>query len=229
MKMLILVGTAFIPLAACAQAHEPKEAEFAIRWAPADGGPQTPAEVLKLLGTPDAQPVNYEVRYFDEPGALAVPESTEVIIRLRSMHDGKSEVRLKYRRAAPWPAGWKCPAAMHFERSEQVDVTFLDAGKQVRTYTYSCTIDLAEPPPALHAVAKNCSAFMVRYEAKRARLEEWVLPGGQVVLEVSHAADNTAAELAKFKVIADTLVAHRANPSALSKTKLASDCPAASS
>jgi hypothetical protein len=212
MKMLILVGTAFIPLAACAQAHEPKEAEFAIRWAPADGGPQTPAEVLMLLGTPDAQPVNYEVRYFDEPGALAVPESTEVIIRLRSMHDGKSEVRLKYRRAAPWPAGWKCPAA-----------------KQVRTYTYSCTIDLAEPPPALHAVAKACSAFMVRYEAKRARLEEWVLPGGQVVLEVSHAADNTAAELAKFKVIADTLVAHRANPSALSKTKLASDCPAASS
>jgi hypothetical protein len=227
MKMLILLGAIFLPLAACAQAREPKEAEFAIRWTPADGGPQTPAQVLKLLGTPDAQPVNYEVRYFDEPTALAAPESTEVIVRLRSMHDGASQVRLKYRRAAPWPADWKCPAAMHFERSEQVDVAFLDGGRLARTYSYECTLDAVEPPPALHAAVKSCSAFMVRYEAKRARLEEWVLPGGQVVLEVSHAAANTAAELEHFKVIADTLIAHRANPSALSKTRLASDCPAA--
>ena len=227
MNTLILLAAAFIPLAACAQAREPKEAEFAIRWAPADGGPQTPAEVLKLLGTPDAQPANYEVRYFDEPAAIAAPESTSVILRLRSMHDGKSEVRLKYRRAAPWASGWRCPAAMRFDRSEQVDVTFLSAGAMARTYSYSCTLDAAEPPPALHAAIKNCSAFMVRYDAKRARLEEWVLPGGQVVLEVSHAAPNSAAELARFKVIADTLVAHGANPSALSKTRLASDCPAA--
>ena len=227
MKTILLLAAAFVPLAACAQAREPKEAEFAIRWAPADGGPQTPAEVLKLLGTPDVQPVNYEVRYFDDPAALAAPESTSVILRLRSMHDGRSEVRLKYRRAAPWASGWKCPAAMKFDRSEQVDVTFLDEGKQVRTYSYSCTLDAAEPPPALHATLKSCSAFMVRYEAKRARLEEWVLPGGQVVLEVSHAAKNTAAELKRFRLIADTLVAHGANPSALSKTRLASDCPAA--
>lgn len=225
-KTLLILAAVFAPLAACAQAHEPKEAEFAIRWAPADGGPQTPKEVLKLLGTPDAQPVNYEVRYFNEPAALAVPESTEVIVRLRSMHDGTSQVRLKYRRTVPWPAGWKCPGAMNFSKSEQLDVAFLDGGKLARIYSYECTLDATEPPPALHAAVRNCASFMVRYEAKRARLEEWAMPGGEVVLEVSHTAPNTAAELAKFKVIADTLIAHRASPSALSKTKLASDCPA---
>ncbi len=224
--MRLLLGAAVAAaLIAAFQSREPAEAEFAIRWAPADGGPQTPAAVLELLGVSNAKQSDYEVRYFDEPPALAPPESTAVILRLRSSHDGEAEVRLKYRRATPWPVNWRCPPALQFERSEQLDITILNGDSLVRAYSYACTLEAAQPPPALHAMLKACSAIMVRYDSKRARLEEWTMPGGRVILEVSHAAKNTAAELARFRHMVHTLIVHGADPSAFSKSKLASDCP----
>jgi hypothetical protein len=225
MRILLIGAAVLAALISVAQGSEPKEAEFAIRWSPSDGGPQTPVEVFKILHLPKSEAENYEVRYFDEPPALIPPESTSIVLRLRSMHDGNSEVRLKYRRATPWPADWKCPAALRFKRSEQLDVTFLNAGAIARTYSYECTLDAGEKPPALEAAIKNCSSFMVRYDGKRARLEEWVLPGGKVILEVSHTAENTDAELARFRPMVDTLLAHHARASEFSKSNLGSECP----
>ena len=54
-------------LPAAVPAPEPRNAEFAIRWDPAEGGPKSAQEVYEILGTSLPSPERYAVRYFDLP------------------------------------------------------------------------------------------------------------------------------------------------------------------
>ena len=51
-------------LSACAASLAAADAEFAIRWNPDEGGPQTATEVLAALGLEPGAESDFEVRYF---------------------------------------------------------------------------------------------------------------------------------------------------------------------
>ena len=99
--------------AAPSRPPQPRTAEFAMRWDPAEGGPKTPEDVFALFGVPSPPPAAYEVRYFELPPSRSGPESTAVILRERTSRDGNTQIRLKYRRSEPRPATWACPAHAH--------------------------------------------------------------------------------------------------------------------
>jgi hypothetical protein len=204
---------------------QPRTAEFAMRWDPEEGGPKTPEDVFALFGVPSQPPSAYEVRYFELPPSHSGPESTAVILRERTSRDSNTQILLKYRRSEPWPAAWACPAHAQYHRSEQLDITVLGGQRLQRVYSYSCSLEATDPPAPLGAKAKPCSSLMARYESPRIRVERWVLPGGRIMLEVSHAAPNTDEQLASFQRLAAQLIEAGAHPAALSKTDLGSRCP----
>ncbi len=202
----------------------PGSAEYAFRWDPAAGGPQTPQEVLTLLELPVPEAETYRVRYWDLPVPSSAPPNAVPILRERSKAGGKTEFRLKYRFPAPLTA-WSCPAGEGFQPEEEVDVSVGEGGKVARVYSYSCTLKAATPPSSLNARPKSCSVSMTRYNAEGLRVEEWVMPDGARTIEVSRAAADGVDELASFRQVAEKLFAKGAKPSDRSKTELGSACP----
>ena len=199
------------------------EVEYAIRWNPRDGGPQTAAEVLKSLGKKPKAAVNYSVRYFDLPRPASAPEGTSVILRQRSKSGGKTQIRLKYRRPEPLTSEWECPAD-EFEKSSERDVTWLGQGQKT-SFSYSCSLKAESPPAELAARPKPCVAQMTRYEADGWKVEEWRLAGGQTLLELSRQEQDGPAGRVRFQGLVDQLLASGVRPFDRSKTELGSECP----
>jgi hypothetical protein len=213
-----------------AAAPEPARAEYAVRWNPAQGGPATAAEVLAFLEGSRDRGETWEVRYFDLEPPPGAPAGATTILRRRTNAGGRSEIRLKYRRARPLDAAWGCPAGGAFRKDEEVDIGFGGSGAPTRVYAYSCSLEAAEPPSGLGAVPKKCASRMVRYEAgsrrsQRYKVEEWTLPGGGVRLEISRSAPNSVDELARFAELVERLRARGVRPLDESKTELGSRCP----
>lgn len=202
----------------------PSDAEYAIRWNPAAGGPATVARVFALLGLPISPPEPYIVRYYDLPKPATAPAPATVILRGRTKPGGKTQIRLKYRLDQPL-AAWACPPGSPFEQSSEVDVTWLPDGPPKRVFAYSCTLKAVAPPPALSASPKPCSAEMTRYAAGGFKVEAWRMPKGETQLEVSCSGPDTPEELAKFATVAKTLIGQGVKPAGHSKTKLGSACP----
>lgn len=138
---------------------------------------------------------------------------------------GKTEIRLKYRRTQPLGEKWECPNDGPYEKNAEADVSFVGAGMLNRVYSYSCTLSAQQPPASLHAVPKKCVSQMVRYQFKGFKIEEWTLPGGKVIVELSHTAQNTSDKLAKFAEFVSKLRERGVKPSDQSKTELGSRCP----
>ena len=215
--------------ASAAAPPEPRKAEYAVRWNPAQGGLETAVEVVAFLGSARPAGETYEVRYFDLPLPSGAPVGATAIMRRRASAAGGAQIRLKYRRARPLDAAWSCPAGP-FRRSEEVDIGFGGGGTPSRVYSYSCTLEAAEPPAGLAAVAKPCSSRMMRYAlGGRAdegyKVEEWTLPDGGVRLEVSRSAPNSVDELTRFVELVERLRARGVRPLDESKTELGSRCP----
>lgn len=208
------------------KAHEPSQAEYAVRWDPAEGGLHNAHEVLDFLNAPHQKIGEaFEVRYFDlKPPASAPPDST-TILRQRSKVHGKTEIRLKYRRTRPLGEKWNCPNDSPYKKDEEVDFSFVGTGQPNQVYSYSCTLTAKQAPASLNAVPKKCSSRMVRYQFDGFKIEEWTLPGGDVKVEVSHSAKNTRAEVAKFAEFVSRLRDRGVKPSDQSKTELGSHCP----
>ena len=207
--------------------REPARAEYAVRWDPSEGGPASAAEVLAFLGAPPETTASlFEVRYFDLPPPRGAPPDATAILRRRRREDGKTEIRLKYRRKAPLGDDWACPAGSPFERKAEVDVSFTSAASPPeRVYSYSCTLDAGDPPASLAATPKRCAARMARYEADGWKVEAWTFPGGKAHLEISRSGRNNAEELSRFERLVSRLRERGVKPSDRSKTETGSQCP----
>jgi hypothetical protein len=205
--------------------HEPARAEYAVRWDPSEGGFSNAQEVLAFLDAPKTAGQAFEVRYFDLAPPVNAPPNSITILRQRSRAAGKTEFRLKYRRAQPLGDKWECPNDAPYEKTEEVDVSFVGTERPRRVYSYSCTLTAELPPASLGAVPKKCASRMVRYHFGGFKIEEWTLPGGNVKVEISHAARNSSDEVVKFAEFVSKLRGRGVKPSDQSKTELGSRCP----
>jgi hypothetical protein len=203
----------------------PMSAEFAFRWNPADGGPKTPEEVLTALGEPTPSAEKYRVRYYDLEAPASAPEGARAILRERTKSHGKTQFRLKYRLPQPLAGAWRCPDGEGFEPEEEVDVSVGAEGKVSRVYSYACTVKSPVAPRSLKAVPKRCWADMRRYSSGDYKVEDWAMPGGGQILEVSMPGTDTAEDLEKFRQAVAKLVERGARPADRSKTELGSACP----
>jgi len=207
-------------------APPPMAAEFAFRWDPADGGPKTPEDVLAALGDLAPQsPEKYQVRYYDLQTPPSAPAGVAPILRERTKSHGKTQFRLKYRFPQPLTGAWSCPPGEEFEAEEEVDVSVGEGGKVSRVYSYACTVKSPTPPRSLKAVPRRCWAGMKRFTSGDFKVEEWSMPGGGRILEVSMPGTDTADDLEKFQQATGKLTGRGAKPSDRSKTELGSACP----
>ena len=223
--LLLVVTTAAGPPSEPVAVPEPKNAEYAVRWDPARGGPANAAETLAFLGARDVVPDSYEIQYYDLPAPRGAPEGATVILRRRTAADGSTAIRLKYRSSSPL-ASWACPDPS-FQSKAQVDVGFgPDAPSRIDSY--SCDLAAPHPPASMRAVPKKCVSQMTRHDATGTvgyKVELWTLPDGSKRMEVSRTAANSVDELARFTHLVETLVARGVRPVAESKTELGSRCP----
>ena len=219
-----LTAAAASPSAA-ASTHEPTKAEFAIRWDPVNGGPQTAGEVLNVLGGSKPSSDKYQVRYFELPPPATTPPDALVVLRARAKEGGKTQIRLKYRLTKPLTDAWACPPGAAFEKEEEVDISFGAKGEIKRVYSYACSLKADAPPPFLNATPRGCYSTIARYEWNELKVEEWILPGGKRQLEVSRSGDNNDEQLASFREIVGKLDHAGVKPSDRSKSELGSSCP----
>jgi hypothetical protein len=220
-RLLLCLVTSITPALALASG-DLSETEYAIRWDSREGGPGTAIDVLQWLGTSSKSAERYTVRYYDLPRPPSAPEGAAVILRQRAKQGGKTQIRLKYRLERPLNSGWECPSD-DFEKSSELDVTWLELGQKV-SYSYACTMKEEAPPAALKATPKPCVAEMNRYEADGFKIEEWLLPDGQRLLEISRNAEDGVSKRQSFQVLVDQLIARGVSPADRSKTELGSDC-----
>ena len=207
---------------------EPEGAEYAMRWNSDEGGPRTAKKVLKALGEEAEESKDYEIRYFDFTPPEEAPAGFKSILRQRKSGK-KHELTFKYRGDHPLSA-WKFPiSSAQDESKEEVDVSILADGQIKKSYSYSCTLEgkkPIEPPQDLKARQKSCSSKMTRLKTGKMKVEEWHLPGGVILVEVSRSDSNTQKDLDSFRSkVVDTLVKDGVKPSDRSKTEVGSDCP----
>jgi len=220
-RLLLCLVASITPALALASG-DLSEAEYAIRWDSREGGPETAIDVLQWLGKSSKSPERYTVRYYDLPRPPSAPESAGIILRQRAKQGGKTQIRLKYRLEKPLTVDWACPSD-DYEKSSELDVTWLEHGQKV-SYSYACSLKEASPPDALEATPKPCVAAMTRYEADGFKIEEWLLPDGQRLLEISRNAEDSLSKRQSFQSLVDQLMARGVRPADRSKTELGSDC-----
>lgn len=226
----VLLATSLISQQAAAMqpAAEPEQAEYAMRWNVEEGGPRTAKKALKVLGKDADESEDYKIRYYDFTPSEDVSAGFTPILRQRKSGK-KHELTFKYRGDHPL-ASWKCPLSSSPDESkEEVDVSILDGDRTKRSFSYSCTLeskkDSIEPPRELKAHPKDCTNEMTRLEAGKLKVEEWHLPGGIILVEVSRNGANTQAALESFqREIVEKLVAAGVKPSDRSKTEIGSSC-----
>ena len=208
------------------------DAEYALRWEPAEGGPRSVEEVAALLGLPAGRQKQFEVRYFTVAQPSGLPPGASIIVRERSS-GGETESMYKLRSEAPLQgsavtAALRCGFPTARERKSEIDVGWSAEGGPRRNYSNSCTADGlvgTMKPPDLEAQPTGCSSKVLRQEAKGVKIERWTLPDGTVALEVSWNGKNRPKDLDRFTDrIVRPLLAHGVKPLRESKTELGSRC-----
>jgi len=225
----VFIGAVAAATSCVAPAATPPQdagAEYAIRWNPHDGGPATAAETLALLGLRARHSARFSVDYFDLPPAAMATPGFATILRQRVDAAGHAAVTWKLRGDHAL-SRWVCPLRDARDVKAEVDVGFNGADTVTRRYSYSCTSDDLEAASALlSARANGCPATVTRKESGRVRVEEWRLPGGAVLLEVSGTGKDTSAALARFRLqVVVPLLAAGIRPAPESKTDQVSRCP----
>ena len=216
------------PRPATQPAAEPEQAEYAMRWDVTEGGPRTAKKALEVLDKKADETVDYKIRYFDFTPPEETPAGFSPILRQRKS-EKKHELTFKYRGGHPLP-DWDCPLSSKPDESKgEVDVSILAGGLTKRSFSYSCTLEsknsAVKPPRELEAEPKDCSNRMKRLKAGKLKVEEWRLPGGITLVEVSRTGSNTPADLESFqRDVVDKLIAAGVKPSDRSKTEIGSSC-----
>ena len=200
-------------------------AEFALRWDARDGGPQSGEQALVALGIRVPRASAFAVDYYDLPPNPPVLPGFEAILRRRVDASGNAELTWKLRGDRAMPA-WTCPLRNVAKSKSEADVTLGTGDTISRRYSYSCTSEDAEAAATeLAATRKGCTVAMKRWTRNGLRVEEWRLPGGVRLIEVSRAGADTAADLDAFRrKIAAPLLAAGTMPIVNSKTELGSNC-----
>jgi hypothetical protein len=209
------------------------DAEYAIRWNPADGGPKTVEETLEALADTSLNGLQtYTVQYFEvrTPPSDA-PQGATTILRGRSTGT-KYELALKYRSVDPLSVS-TCGLPGVDRSKYEVDVSLGGRSSSVtRFYSFSCQAASVAgpiaPPVELEARPSPCVSRVTRRNTRRtrSRIEEWRLQDGGVELEVSREGTDSEADLAAFKgEVADPLLAKGIKPSPRTKSEIGSTCP----
>jgi len=207
-------------------------AEYAIRWNPAEGGPKTVEETLEALSDKSLNGLRtFTVQYFDvrTPPSDA-PRGATAILRRRSTGT-RYELALKYRSVDPLGVS-KCGLPGVDRSKYEVDVSLRGRNSPpTRFYSFSCeTASDAgpiAPPMEFEARLSPCVSKVTRREAQRTRstIEEWRLQGGAVELEVSREGTDSTADLEAFeREVADPLLAKGIKASPRTKSEIGSTC-----
>jgi hypothetical protein len=220
-------------LACIAMPCAAQDAEFALRWDPRQGGPATPQQALHELGFKPSKPRRFEVQYFEFTPPAGVPAGFDAILRQR-IGDGEAELTFKLRGEAPLPAQpalrhWDCPLGATRERKDEVDITFVAAGRVRTAHSRSCSIESKNtgllPPPALQARPKGCGSTMTRLQSGKLKVEEWRLADGSTLLEASRPGRHTEASMREFEQeVLRPLLALKVQPLERSKSAIGGDC-----
>ena len=200
-------------------------AEYAIRWQAGTGGPKSAKAVLNVLGRTADDTDEYEVEYYDFTVPADVPAGVKAILR-RRVKGQKHQLTYKLRADHPL-ASFTCPLP-GAESEPEVDVTVLQNGV-ARSYSAGCSLESSAGPvpvpAALNAHPKGCVSTMVRRTSKTLKVEEWRLPSGRSLLEVSTKGPDSKKALKGFRRdVADKLLKASIKPSTASKTEAGSDC-----
>jgi hypothetical protein len=148
------------------------DAEYAIRWSPAEGGPKTVDETLAVLGdrAKDGSDT-YTIQYFEvrKPPSDA-PGGAKLILRQR-VRGAKYELTFKYRSTEPVVAP-RCVPPKAGHPKEEVDVSLLGTDNPPcegcpgtitkRIYSFSCDVASKAgpvlPPSELEAKLMPCAS-----------------------------------------------------------------------
>jgi len=203
-------------------------AEYAIRWNVSEGGPQTAAEALTVLGQSQTDSDDYEVQYFEFMPPTGTPAGVTGILRQRKKKK-KYDLTFKFRSDSE-VGPLRCPISdTPDEIKDEVDIAILGPNDSKRAYSRSCTVETqntpATPPPALAAKPRGCTSAMTRLKAGTLKVEEWHLPGGVIIVEVSRNGSTSESDLAAFQQdVVKKLLGAGVKPSRSSKTELGSSC-----
>jgi hypothetical protein len=214
-----------------------REAEFAIRWNPSNGGvktiPKTAKEVINLLALPHPKVDEYEVSYFSIATPSDIPKGYSVIARQRTKGQ-RTQLMIKYRGDSPLPETysyntWQCALGTNAERKYEVDVTLLLEEKTKRTYSLSCSLrddGKITFPSNLNAKQLGCKSKMLRYESNGIKIEEWTFyPGEEKIIEVSKSGQDNNNDFNEFKTkAASKLISSGIQPLESSKSATGTDC-----
>jgi len=208
-------------------------AEYSIRWDPTQGGPATAEAVLQLLGKKPGERSRYEVQYFDITPPADAPPGFDAIMRKR-IEGTTAQLTYKLRGSAPFPSDpslkkWHCPLPTPTKRKEESDIAFLGGGQTSKAYSRSCShssaqLDIAVPA-ALQPQPNRCKSAMTRIESGKLKVEEWRLPDGSRLIEVSSIGHDSAKASADFRdQIVRPLLAQQVQPVQRSKSAIGGDC-----
>jgi hypothetical protein len=225
--LLALLAAAGLPCAAA------QDAEFAVRWDPRQGGPATPQDALRELRLKASAPSHFEIQYFGFEPPAGLPAGFDAILRKR-LSGGEAELTFKLRGGTPLPAEptlkqWACPLGPAKDRKDEADVTFVDAGRTITTYSRSCGIESRDadiqPPAVLQARPKGCGSTMTRLRSGNLKIEEWKMADGSVLLEASRPGKHDEASMRAFeREVLKPLLALQVRPLERSKSAIGGDC-----
>lgn len=228
-----LVLAAIASLAAASAQSAAQDAEFAVRWDPRQGGPATPQQALHELRLKASAPRGFEVHYFEFTPPAGLPPGFDPILRKR-ISGGEAELTFKLRGDAPLPVHpglkqWPCPLGATKDRKDEVDLTFVEAGRVLKAYSRSCSVESKDlgllPPAALQARPKGCASSMTRLQSGRLKIEEWRLADGSTLLEASRPGKHTEASMREFeRQVLQPLLALKVQPLERSKSAIGGDC-----
>jgi hypothetical protein len=208
------------------------DAEFAIRWDPTEGGPQTVKDVLAALSLKDGKEKNFVVQYFMVNPPRNAPGDFKAIARERRTGT-HTDATYKVRGPSPFPeAGpfhmWDCPLSIRALSKDEVDISWTGDQGPKRAFSRSCTAeaDIAHAmPKELEPKPLGCVSKMLRIQVDGIKLEQWDLQSGKRLLEVSVNGLDSANDLEKFRSrIVNPLLSRRVRPLKDSKTELGSAC-----
>jgi hypothetical protein len=204
-----------------------RDAEYALRWDPRQGGPATPQEALRGLQLGSSAPSRFEVQYFDFKPPPGLPPGYDTILR-RRLADGRAEWTFKLRGSQPLPAApalrdWTCPLGATKDRKDEADISFIDTGRIHTAYSRSCSH--GQPAAALQARPKGCASTMIRHRAGELKVEAWHMADGSTLLEASRPGRHDEKTLQAFeRQVLKPLLALGVQPLQRSKSAIGGDC-----
>lgn len=208
-------------------------AEFAIRWDPAEGGPQTLEEIASALSLSPGKKSSFVVRYFSVAQPSDAPPDSLVIVRERT--SGRAiESMYKLRGSSPFPsrgaeAGWQCPLETTSKQKREVDIGWTGRNSNRRNHSLSCVADgrvVDLLPPRFQPRPLDCTSSVTRIRAAgNLKVEHWSLPAGRIAFEVSRNGKDSAASVEAFAhQVVRPLMNRGVKPQTESKTALGSSC-----